>query len=714
MSESPEVTAVEIARLAGVGRAAVSNWRRRHPDFPQPVGGTEASPTFPLDRVESWLRGQGKIVELPLLERVWQQLEALRDPAGHPAALLLPAGAFLLLLHRAPERWNALEREPDTRLALALPQALAELSTATLGPPGTALLALPTLYGSTQLELARLLARLAAEHGAAAGYEQLLTRYAEANSRQVSPTPPDAAALLAALAAAEPHLHGELRSVLDPACGLGALLLALPTDVVRHGQELDPVPAAAALLRLALHTPAATPGPLPLHLAPGDSLRADAHPGLLADAVLCQPPYNERDWGHDELRYDSRWLLDQVPPRAESELAWLLHCLAHTRPGGLTALLLPPTVASRRAGRRLRAELLRSGALRAVVALPAGVAPPYGVPLHLWLLRRPDPQEPTAVPRRLLLLDATATQPAAAATGGRDRIGWPELRRTVLETWHAFDGAARTGGPAPADRPGVHRVLDVIDLLDDETDLSPARHLPPAAPIGGAGALEHLHGRLAEVLAGLAGLDEALPPVVEPAERTAAPMITIGELVRAGALEVHSSGQGPAVTRSAADGGPGAAVLTEQDLTAGHAPTQLTDASADLVLTRPGDVLTPALGAGAAVVVRAGDPADGVALGRQLHLLRPDPAVLDAEFVAGRLRSTAGSRRASSHASTTARLDVRRVQLPRLPIERQRELGEAFRRVAAFETELRRAGELGRRLAQGLTDGLAEGDLTPR
>ena len=713
MSESPEVTAVEIARLAGVGRAAVSNWRRRHPDFPQPVGGTEASPTFALDRVESWLRGQGKIVELPLLERAWQQLEALRDPASHPAALLLPAGAFLLLLHRAPERWRELAGEPDARLALALPRALAELSAETLGPPGAALLSLPTLYGSTQLELARLLARLAAEHGPAAGYEQLLTRYAEANSRQVSPTPPEAAALLAALAAAEQAL-----SFLDPACGLGALLLALPADTVRYGQELDPVLAAVALLRLALHTPAATPAPLALQLGTGDSLRADAHPELLADAVLCQPPYNERDWGHEELRYDSRWLFDQVPPRAESELAWLLHCLAHTRPGGLTALLLPPTVASRRAGRRLRAELLRSGALRAVVALPAGVAPPYGVPLHLWLLRRPDPQEQAAAPGGCCFRRHRDPADRRPARDRRDRRPRPDrLARTAPHRPGRLAGLRRRRPDRRPDAgrpPGVHRVLDVIDLLDDETDLSPARHLPPAAPVGGAAALEHLHGRLAEVLTGLAGLDEVLPPVTEPAERTAAPMISIGELVRAGALEVHSSGQGPA-TRPAADGAPGGVpVLTEPELTAGHPPVQVADPAADLVLTRPGDVLTPVLGAGVAMVVRVGDPTDGVALGRQLHLLRPDPAVLDPEFVAGRLRSTAGSRRASSHASTTARLDVRRVQLPRLPIERQRELGEAFRRVAAFETELRRAGELGRRLAQGLTDGLAEGDLTPR
>src|SRR5689334_23720976 len=73
-----EVTAAGIARMAGVGRAAVSNWRRRHADFPRPVGGTETSPSFALAEVESWLRKQGKLAEVPLRERVWQQL------SGHP------------------------------------------------------------------------------------------------------------------------------------------------------------------------------------------------------------------------------------------------------------------------------------------------------------------------------------------------------------------------------------------------------------------------------------------------------------------------------------------------------------------------------------------------------------------------------------------------------------------------------------------------------
>ncbi|MFE4517977.1 N-6 DNA methylase [Kitasatospora sp. NPDC056783] len=712
MPDRPEVTAAEIARLAGVGRAAVSNWRRRHPDFPRPVGGTDASPAFALDEVESWLRAQGKIAELPLLERVWQLVDTLRDPAGHPAAPLVEAGALLLSLHREPEQWADLAGRPDTRLALALPRAAAGTAVHAFGPDGARTLGLPGLLGSTQLDLARLLAELAAQAGPAGAYEQLLTRYSEANTRQLSPTPPEAAELLAAVA-------GVPATVLDPAVGLGSALLAHPPTTGRYGQDADPVTAALARLRLALHTPADEPGPLPLDLRAGDALRADGFPGDTFEAVLCQPPYNERDWGHDELQFDSRWPGGLVPPRGESELAWVLHCLAHTRPGGLAALLLPPTVAARRGGRRIRAELLRSGALRAVIALPAGAAPPYGVPLHLWVLRAPRPGNDF---RQVLLLDAGAALSgpagatgAPAGEGGRDKVDWPELRRTVLEAWRGFDLAAREGLPVPADRPGVHRAVAAIDLLDDETDLSPGRHVPPAAPLGGAAELSHLGGRLAELLAGLPDPATLLPRPAAASGASPAGVVTIGELVRGGALEVYSSGTG-AATRPTAAGTGGTPVVTDQDLAGATAPSAVLAAGpgpAGDVRTRPGDVLVPALGGGTARVVPAEGPLVGAALGRQLHLLRPDPAALDSEFLAGHFRSTAGTRRAASHATTTARLDIRRVELPRLPLPAQQHLGAAFARLAAFDTALGQAAALGRGLAQAATDALASGTLVP-
>ena len=73
------VTLAEIARIAGVGRAAVSNWRRRHDTFPAPVGGSDTSPQFSLSEVEQWLRHNGKVEGAGSREHLWPRFEALGD-----------------------------------------------------------------------------------------------------------------------------------------------------------------------------------------------------------------------------------------------------------------------------------------------------------------------------------------------------------------------------------------------------------------------------------------------------------------------------------------------------------------------------------------------------------------------------------------------------------------------------------------------------------
>ncbi|WP_404962662.1 hypothetical protein [Streptomyces sp. 147326] len=55
------VLLAEVGRIAGVGRAAAANWRRRHDDFPTPVAGTATSPEFDRAAVVSWLLAHGKI-----------------------------------------------------------------------------------------------------------------------------------------------------------------------------------------------------------------------------------------------------------------------------------------------------------------------------------------------------------------------------------------------------------------------------------------------------------------------------------------------------------------------------------------------------------------------------------------------------------------------------------------------------------------------------
>ncbi|WP_371616212.1 N-6 DNA methylase [Streptomyces sp. NBC_00454] len=712
-STAPDITAAEIARLAGVGRAAVSNWRRRHADFPKPVGGTETSPSFALAEVTDWLRAQGKLAEVPLRERVWQHVAA--HPGGSVAALVKAGGALLLVRER-PGQWLELTADSDERMAALLPAALDRVLGLRLGADGPLgaghsdrplgadhaghplgadhpdrPLGAGNPLGATgplrpeAMPFLRAAGELAAELGARGAFEFLLGRHLEANPRQYTLTPDGLAGLMAALAGPA------ARTVLDPACGTGTLLRAVPGATARYAQDSSPELAALAALRLALH------GDALVRAAAADSLRADAFARPAAepvDAVLCHPPFNERNWGHEELAYDPRWEYG-LPARAESELAWIQHALAHLREGGTAVLLMPPAVAARRSGRRIRADLLRRGALRAVVALPAGAAPPYGIPLHLWVLRRPSPHG--APPSGLLLVDT-----AGLAAEGQGRVDWPAVHGVVEETWTAYD----RGGAAP-DVPGVSRVVPVIDLLDDDVDLTPARHLPPPTAGAGAAGLAAVRERLDETLGRAARLNPPPPPPAAPAPGGPAarlPLTTVGELARAGALVLHAgtgSGSGPAP------------VLTEHDVAAGTGPSGILALSPDEpLLTAPGDVVVPLTGgAGAARVVDAATA--GAALGRGLQLLRPDPAALDPWFLAGFLRGTANNRRASSHASTTTRLDVRRLQLPRLPLAEQEVYGARFRALAEFEDALRLAARLGEQLVQGLYDGLSDGTVRP-
>ncbi|MFE0425448.1 type II restriction endonuclease subunit M, partial [Streptomyces sp. NPDC058953] len=252
-------------------------------------------------------------------------------------------------------------------------------------------------------------------------------------------------------------------------------------------------------------------------------------------------------------------------------------------------------------------------------------------------------------------------------------------------------------------------------------DLAPAGHGPPAAVGGDAEDLERVRERLTDTLRLTGELTPAPAAAATPAPR---PSTTVGELARAGALTIRAGATaavpGPAHPGTGAAGPPGTpgtlenAVLTEHDVLQGGPPTGVLPDTPDdePVRVHAGDVVVPVLG-GASVVRVVDDTTAGAVLGRNLQLLRPVPEALDPWFLAGFLRGTANNRQASSYASTATRLDVRRLQLPRVPLDDQHRYGERFRALAAFEDALRLAGRLGEQLVQGLYDGLTDGTVAP-
>ncbi|MFF2944158.1 N-6 DNA methylase [Streptomyces niveus] len=654
-SPTVPVTLAEIARLAGVGRAAVSNWRRRYKTFPSPIGGTDVSPLFSLLEIEKWLHAESKIKRaVGSLDRLWPEIESLGD------------------------------RDAMGWLIASLGMRLAQSGHAPLAP------AMLTL-SARQTDLLEQATSLAESEGTTRTFNFLLDRWHRMHVRQVTVTPPPLAELMADIAST---VHrGKARTVLDPACGTGTMLLAAggrsdSDPPVLLGQDSEPVLAALTSARLAM-------AGLSSSVAATDTLRADAHLGVGADLVLCNPPSNQRDWGHVELSTDARWVYGQ-PPRTEPELAWVQHAVAALTQGGVAVLVLPPAVAARRAGRRIRAGLLRSGVLRAVIALPPGVAPPHGIGLHLWVLGTPV----EAISKTDLLLVDT-TRGAEAAATAKSEIDWARLSGSVT--------SALRGEPGP-DRVSV----PVVDLLDEQVDLTPGRHVPGPA-VGNVVELRRSWTRFDTHLQELRTVAQMLSALTP--EGSASPSYTtVAELERAGALEIRG-GQAVPQERVLRGERPQNAVpvmtvatlLTDRPehwLSTNH----VTQGEADgtLTVTASQDVIV--IGAARSFEVRVDTDAPSV-LGPQLHALRTDPAVLDPWFLAVCLRAPANVRQAGTHASTSSRVDVRRLQVPRMPLEDQREYGEMHRRLTIFERELRGLQLVGSELSRSLTDVLGSGQL---
>ncbi|MEV0693915.1 N-6 DNA methylase [Streptomyces sp. NPDC050388] len=710
---SAQVTAAEISRIAGVTRATVSNWRRRYDDFPEPSGGTESSPLYDLEAVRAWLASRGHASAASPSEELRTTLR-LNPPStdgddGGTADLLL---LVLAAARRTPEQLTAAAQLPDEELALRAERDAAGVADAV--PSAGAV-----RFAGTDAAVLRALYVCVRDEGGRATLGVLAERELEESAASGAYGTPDPLAdLLARL------VPGTPTRALDPACGSGTLLEAAArrgaTEL--YGQDVLPVQARRSAVGLMLAAPEAT-----VTVRAADSLRADAFPGLDADAVLCTPPFGVRDWGHDELAYDPRWAYG-VPARAESELAWVQHALAHLTPGGHAVLVLPPATAGRASGRRVRAELVRSGALRAVVALPVGASVPFHVGLQIWVLRRPEPGG--AAGKSVLFVDTDGTTTGTKTdtrTGPRTRGGsrsasldWERITEQALDAWHAFtqDPDAFEG------EPGVARAVDVVDLLDDTVDLTPTRlvrasraDVDPAELAAEADATRRNLVEAAKSLVRAAGYDDWDPAGDSARQwRTA----TASDLARGGALTVlrtlPEGARGRTEDGAGASEQPGArAVLTGSDIARGSGPTgdpaELRSGTASVIAV--GDVLVRAVASKDGPMTRvAGDAEAGALLGPHVHLFRPDPGRLDAWFLAGFLGAEDNIAGAST-GSTVLQVSPGRLRVPLLPLEEQQRYGEAFRRVHELRAEAQRATRLAEETARLLAGGLAGGQLLP-
>jgi hypothetical protein len=669
----------DIAELAGVSRAAVSNWRKRHDDFPKPVGGTVAQPLFSRTDVEDWLMTHGRTRQRPAADglQVLAVVNRFRDEvsAGKARSLVLAllcarnladgtdtnvlrqaAGQGRLLQEldivakRRGGHWPELvtaglhgpthpdSHRTDTRATERLAEALFDVIFD---------IAVEDLEAVSDLVLERAAGnegRLGAVHGAVG------TRLAK---------------LLAQAGATASE------TVYDPACGIGeALLKSWQRNPNRArlrlvGADVDGEYVRICRQRCFLYGAKAT-------IEQADVLQEDPHPGLYADVVIAEPPFGDKMPRGFSVT-DPRWALAGPPPPNNSETAWLQHAITHLAPSGRGFVLTSATTTVATSAARIRRALVEQGCVEAVVALPRRFLTHTAVPTALWVLREPHP---TSWSGTVTLLDASGLDP-------RREKNFPLL------DW-------LTSADSRLDAGLRRRSIPIGEILSDDRVNLDARYWNQSTVDPGELA-ERYHRAAATLSQAFAALHHQKSLTVQQFPTGGHP-VSVRELERIGVLSILRT---PTKRGRDGDAAPGEdpRVVTSQMIIDGlpeppNLPSLRTSAvdnfadddprAIDDGVTHPGDILVVTRPTVTAVVDETGGRMPGPGVIR----LRPDQRI-DPHYVAECLRGS-WNRQVETSADTPAG-GIRKLEIPLIP------LGDQERLVAAV-VQARRLAAAGRRI----------------
>ncbi|MFP6702683.1 MAG: N-6 DNA methylase, partial [Planctomycetaceae bacterium] len=353
-----QLSSSDIADLAGVSPSAVSNWRKRYVDFPEPIDSAGRWARFDGGEVRAWLVANDKLpvaagpsTELTSIEDVLLEVVNRTRVTLDPLESLAVAGAFAATLVEPEPNWEDEHEEVLADLSDLIGKELPALH-----------IAAEELYSNLILanqedgyqEIADAVLKVADRIGTSTRNNEGTTssEVADFIAAAVAPSlgkhiDPDLSP--ADWEAWENH-YWVARSFYDPCAGVGRTLLRAaqehddgdwPIHVSFFGQEINPHAARVASLVNRLNL--APFGDGSTDIVVGDSLQQDHFPDRKADLVVAHPPFGLRL--PDGLGDDSRWILGN--PGRDGSSAWIQIALSKLSERGRAAVVVEPSWAFR-------------------------------------------------------------------------------------------------------------------------------------------------------------------------------------------------------------------------------------------------------------------------------------------------------------------------------------------------------------------------------
>jgi hypothetical protein len=610
------VSLADAAKMAGVTRPAVSNWRRRYGDFPEPVEETGTTSLFRLADLSRWMHKHGKRFAVPSLEQhVWSALNQTRGmvkPEDAAEAGMILLGYMALATRLGEEEESALQSALGPN-SLAFSHQLRRLESQAqqLGLEDT-FADRPLVSWPGSWEFFKQLFDLGLAFGVGEVFEALVAASARGSRGEGEHVTPAAVAdLIMTLAS---PIKG---SVLDPACGHGTFLLAASRkakgQLTLLGQDINATSCLITRLRMLVHG-------LPADVRQADTLHDPPPSDTRADLIVADPPFGmlwrpETTAAYERLPFG-------VPPASRADMAWLQYGISRLVPTGLAIFILPPASLFQggRAG-EIRRGLIEAGCVQAVVSLPPSLYPTTSIPVTLWVVGRPRRHAAD-----VLLIDAS-------------QLGYRSRSRMDLSATDiaAIDDCYRTWRTRKQlfTTPGLRAVaVPISTLVAKDAVLEPARWIqePPEDPQQYLNRITTAVNDLQTASAAFTRAAPSLPSTLTAANQPNDGWVIrrLGDLatvMRARRIDPDAIGTGSTPVIRVKDLGPDLAI-TPSD----HVDLNLLNGP--VVLTQPGDVVALADGA----QPRAGvDLVGGAVVNAPLQVLRPDPNSIDSLVLAALL-----------------------------------------------------------------------------